>query len=852
MFSSGMASNNATIGVALTAAVALGACAPDDSAKNDVVRIVTPLYLTHPKWPTGTSGVAQIPVCLDQNVGHPSAHAADNAVRVRAKLKATWSAVAKIDFTGFGTCGTNRNGMIVMHLVNGGLPIVDGKPAAGITAPLGYPGANAHTDLSILCDKSVPSGSIDEAAAVHEFGHALGFSHEQDRPDFTDTCLSQTVENGGNTLDTPPDPPSIMSSVYCNILGPADLSFWDVWGVQIAYGARYGAFAQLASATNSGSPDHLTGISADRSFADPASYKWTYSEGWIYTKQAPQTVPLVLYRSAARGDYFTTATAVGFASAAEAGYSAVRVEGYVYPTQQPGTIPLNLFWNGSRQDNFTTSNPQAQADALAAGYVFVRTEGFIFGGFHDASTGQNVGTIVAEPYVPVWWLNNPSTGDNVSVSLIGGVSFPQNNAISNLLFNGYNYVAADAAFLRFNVPGTTRAEIFKDSANGNEFVLANADDQSMYTNAGFTYVPNVPAFDGTENSPAYLFTAQYDFGPAANVALYRLFRNNTSNDRFTTSWARSTPASSDISLDFQGFGFSQDPVATGFQGGANEIYDGGTQCTVGGITMHCCPNGYAMIGANLGTNVFKCVQTGLAQAKFLGSNSDTGSTWNCGSVSGAVMVGFHAGANTAACQISTVLATLSNASVPYVDRCTYDATSMRVCPFQLGGVTSVLGGIDQNNNNALTCLNPNDLIPAILSGPACRPIVQQSSSLPGFNDGPDLAVDGNTDGNFWHGSVTHSNCQQGDWWSVDLGAPHIITGVTIYNRTDCCSERLGNFNVSHALPFQNWTLDITDTDSTLGVGTIPLNLVSVSGQSLLIQKNDSNCLSLAEVQVMGF
>jgi hypothetical protein len=37
------------------------------------------------------------------------------------------------------------------------------------------------------------------------------------------------------------------------------------------------------------------------------------------------------------------------------------------------------------------------------------------------------------------------------------------------------------------------------------------------------------------------------------------------------------------------------------------IYDSGTKCTTtNGITLHCCPSGRVMIGANLSQNLFKC------------------------------------------------------------------------------------------------------------------------------------------------------------------------------------------------------------------------------------------------------
>ena len=56
-----------------------------------------------------------------------------------------------------------------------------------------------------------------------------------------------------------------------------------------------------------------------------------------------------------------------------------------------------------------------------------------------------------------------------------------------------------------------------------------------------------------------------------------------------------------------------------------------------------------------------------------------------------------------------------------------------------------------------------------------------------FNATAGLAVDGNSDSDMAHGSVTHTG--GGDtapWWAVDLGAISVIQRVEITNRGDCC------------------------------------------------------------------
>ena len=57
------------------------------------------------------------------------------------------------------------------------------------------------------------------------------------------------------------------------------------------------------------------------------------------------------------------------------------------------------------------------------------------------------------------------------------------------------------------------------------------------------------------------------------------------------------------------------------------------------------------------------------------------------------------------------------------------------------------------------------------------------------------AIDGNTNG-FWnYNSVASTNNRSQPWWQLDLGKKDEITKVRLWNRTDCCANRLSNFYV---------------------------------------------------------
>lgn len=65
----------------------------------------------------------------------------------------------------------------------------------------------------------------------------------------------------------------------------------------------------------------------------------------------------------------------------------------------------------------------------------------------------------------------------------------------------------------------------------------------------------------------------------------------------------------------------------------------------------------------------------------------------------------------------------------------------------------------------------------------------------GISGTADRAVDGNTEGVMWKGSVTHTQNEKNPWWEVDLGRMAMLDAICLYNRTDDLAERLDNFTL---------------------------------------------------------
>ncbi len=114
-----------------------------------------------------------------------------------------------------------------------------------------------------------------------------------------------------------------------------------------------------------------------------------------------------------------------------------------------------------------------------------------------------------------------------------------------------------------------------------------------------------------------------------------------------------------------------------------------------------------------------------------------------------------------------------------------------------------------------------------------------------------VALDGNTDGIFNNGSVTHTNNQAQATWLVDLNADRAIDDVVLFNRADCCGNRLSNFNVAvlndanAVIASQNFAGQVAQG------GSQTFNFGGVTGQRVRVQLNGANVLSLAEVQVFS-
>ncbi len=173
-------------------------------------------------------------------------------VREALQGQRSWAQAGNVNFVGWGSCDANFTTGI--RIWNGQAQTLSlGMDDGPINDMLLDFGSSPQTLYTTCIANSLTREACIKAVALHEFGHALGYSHEHNRDDTPASCTQAPQGDNGDTTFDEWDADAVMN--YCATT--TDLSATERVGTDRLYGPRNGDDRHLRDYNGDGKVDLL-------------------------------------------------------------------------------------------------------------------------------------------------------------------------------------------------------------------------------------------------------------------------------------------------------------------------------------------------------------------------------------------------------------------------------------------------------------------------------------------------------------------------------------------------------------------------------------------------------------------